>query len=499
VFHTGSFPPNSMNSGDVLLYGLTVKSKDSAGINLPNVTGDIGLVAVHTDDNALDGAFLRAASDISMAGVTAHRNGGDGVDGVAAMGECLLFNASAGGNKANGIVLTCHDTVDVFSLSLGDSPLLPLGEFPDSQFNGNTLVGLAATSTDGSVVLSNSLLLTGSDGPPVQANDNKALGLDLDGDEGVTLVGVRADRNASGIAVQSADSVVAIAVSANDNKTGTGFSAVTTTAGIDFPFPAVGLLVVSATASGNAALGFDLTDTMGNIAVLNSAAVKNQNDGVRLSPKPGGTSFVEGSVLCENTTGGLRQTVNASVAAEGNWWGSVTGPTHPGNPGGTGNAVIDGSNGGSGTVDFLPFIDTITPLVPSDASLKQATEVAFQFSGGNGTVFLGLPPLFSLFGGFIPPDPPFALTTDNGVLIDEDESAATVHTTVNAPQGVLRVRLKASALGPATLTLDGPCGLDAVATLTIGRLNGAPVLSLGALGALAALLALAGGRRLSRR
>ncbi len=36
--------------------------------------------------------------------------------------------------------------------------------------------------------------------------------------------------------------------------------------------------------------------------------------------------------------------------------GDASGPTHPSNPTGTGQKVIDGLSGGSGTVDFTPFL-----------------------------------------------------------------------------------------------------------------------------------------------
>ncbi len=41
------------------------------------------------------------------------------------------------------------------------------------------------------------------------------------------------------------------------------------------------------------------------------------------------------------------ETINADL----NWWGKATGPTHPSNPGGTGDSVVDDGNG----IDFMPF------------------------------------------------------------------------------------------------------------------------------------------------
>jgi len=43
-----------------------------------------------------------------------------------------------------------------------------------------------------------------------------------------------------------------------------------------------------------------------------------------------------------------------TINAEDNWWGHPTGPTHPNNPGGTGDAVVDDGDG----IDYDPFLTT---------------------------------------------------------------------------------------------------------------------------------------------
>lgn len=56
-----------------------------------------------------------------------------------------------------------------------------------------------------------------------------------------------------------------------------------------------------------------------------------------------------------------------TISAEFNWWGSPTGPTHPNNPGGTGDLVLD--NGPlAGGIDFDPFLTSPaggTPCIPT--------------------------------------------------------------------------------------------------------------------------------------
>jgi hypothetical protein len=51
--------------------------------------------------------------------------------------------------------------------------------------------------------------------------------------------------------------------------------------------------------------------------------------------------------------------------AENNWWGSSTGPTHAGNPGGTGQAIVDLAD----VVDYLPFQTAPIPDTDDDGTL----------------------------------------------------------------------------------------------------------------------------------
>ncbi|MBI2357716.1 MAG: right-handed parallel beta-helix repeat-containing protein [Deltaproteobacteria bacterium] len=61
---------------------------------------------------------------------------------------------------------------------------------------------------------------------------------------------------------------------------------------------------------------------------------------------------------------GARYLGSETIDAEFNWWGSSTGPTHPSNPGGTGDAVVDDGDG----IDFVPFLTSPaggTPCIPT--------------------------------------------------------------------------------------------------------------------------------------
>jgi hypothetical protein len=108
--------------------------------------------------------------------------------------------------------------------------------------------------------------------------------------------------------------------------------------------------------------------------------------------------------------------------------------------GGAGDSVLDTDNGGSGTVNFDPWIDTIDASGdPATATLPST--VAFQFASAGGTAFLG------------EGAGPFEVTTDNGTV---DPSTAFI----NAADGTVEVTLTPDHAGTATVTITGPCGLD---------------------------------------
>jgi pectinesterase len=154
--------------------------------------------------------------------------------------------------------------------------------------------------------------------------------------------------------------------------------------------------------------------------------------------------LVKGSIICGNSSYGLDADETATIGAEGNWWGCTEGPNDPG-------GACDLVSPGPPFVDFTPWIDTITASAPGSVMAGEAAPVTFQFSGGNGAVFLGQGP------GDLHGDPTFVVSTDNGTVVDPGF--------INEPYGVLAASLIAASGGTAMVTLDGPCGLDAVVAL----------------------------------
>lgn len=84
-------------------------------------------------------------------------------------------------------------------------------------------------------------------------------------------------------------------------------------------------------------------------AVVNDSSFTGNAEGVQFTSSSGelhNNSFTgNASFGVRNMTPGF----NPIVHAQNNWWGSATGPTHAGNPGGTGNAVTNG-------VLYTPFL-----------------------------------------------------------------------------------------------------------------------------------------------
>lgn len=69
---------------------------------------------------------------------------------------------------------------------------------------------------------------------------------------------------------------------------------------------------------------------------------------------------------------GARYLGAETINAEFNWWGSPTGPTHPNNPGGAGDSVVDDGNG----IDYVPFRTTPaagTPCIPTPPPAGKVT------------------------------------------------------------------------------------------------------------------------------
>jgi hypothetical protein len=371
------------------------------------------------------------------------------------------------------------------------------GAFPVTTTNDNTGAGIDAQSADDTTIGLPTIADPDLEG--VTSTGNDGAGVMVDSQEEATVFRVKANRNFVGIDIDAGADTFVVDSDASNNDT-RGIVVDST----DADEQAVVVLRVSALQ--NPAFGLGISAPGGGVQVTDSSFVMNGIGVIVSGIGAGMPAQVLGSIICNNTMAGLSLGTNRQLNAEGNWWGDPSGPFHAvNNPTGTGNAVVDGSSGGgAGSVDFTPWIDTVTAAATGPFIAGQPAFVEFQFSGGNGTVFLGDPTGFAIiidvFPGKPGAQPPFTLTTDNGVLIDSDESAATVHEFITEVfTGIVRVRLRAATTGFATVTITGPCNLASAITVEVGQFHGAPLTSVGGLAVLIAALATAGVVVLRRR
>jgi parallel beta-helix repeat protein len=450
AFHT-----SVLHSGDVTIDGFIANSPSSAGI------------------------AIRVNSDVNIRNVTANEADGDGIRVSEAGGYVNITDCTANDNGHQGIhlediaddvtITDCitnnNDNEGIDIVGVGGDVTITRCEADDSQNEH----GMDIEEVGGAVTITDS---TGNDNDMVGII---ILGVGGPGEEGVTgsadagdVTITNCDANRSreneGIYVGGMDGDLTITdctanenaednIDVNDvggNATITRCTANSSDYGDGIEVDEVGgdLTITNCTANGNDANGFELDDVEGTVTI-DACIARDNDDGVEVDDLDEADAIlVNGSIICGNECGLYVTGAPPNVNAEGNWWGCPDGPED-----GACDPICE-DLGRAERVDFDPWIDTITPSAPASVVAGEPAEVTFQFSGGDGTVFLGEGP------GDLRGPAPFTLTTDNGVLVDADETGATVHEFINQPDGVLAVALVADTPGTATVTLTGPCGLE---------------------------------------
>lgn len=508
---------------DIIMTGLTVHSPNDDGVDIIS-GGRLEFNLGTANGNAVSGVMLESVGNgVGAVLSTFNDNGGAGAVLTAGDGTVSMFNCIADRNMLNGFTLTASSSVQVFSFPIVDDPLFA-GVPPGIAARQNMGNGISAISATEAVTVIDFQALSGAlFTPTIILDDNKLNGLVANGDEGVTAVGVQANGNdGSGLRLASALTVTLVSVIANDNQSQgveitasdamvlvgvvakgnvNGIAAASNgTADFDGLFPAFGAVLIATTTDMNMLNGIVLTATGGPIFIFGPTAIANSVVGIQLRPQAGSQSRVTGGIICGNTFGLVLDT-NAQVNAEGNWWGSFTGPFHATkNPGGLGNQVADGTSGaGMGDVDFSPWIDTVTASATGPLNFGSTTPINFQFSGGNGTVFLGVPPdvpFLQFIGGAtnLGPgsQPPFTVSSPDGIITSAVASGPSVPAFVSLPEGIVQVDFTPLKIGPVTALITGPCGLAAALEANAGGSQAAPTLSvLGLFLSLAGLLIVA--------
>ena len=385
----------------------------SESVDLAQAAGDITVVAVDgpgtvTVNGGANPAFHTSvghAGDVTIDGFVLHSNSW-GIHMWFTVGDVEIRNVTASSTGASGIELGPVGNVSISDCTVNDNPLYGIGigvdvddvTIANCTANNNGLGGITVQFPD-EVTITN-----------CTANGNDAGGIGAGWAGDVTITNCTANNNAPvGISAHLAGDVTITNCTANNNDGGLGG--------------------ISASSSGN-------------VTIFGSVAQGNSN-GVRLGPDISSVG-VNGSVICNNNHEGLELLWSGTVDATANWWGC---PNGPGNPG------CDTVDPGTGTVNFDPWIDTVTASGPTSAMAGEATVVTFQFSNAARTVFLGEGP------GHLHGDPTFIVTTDNGTITEGGF--------INAPDGVMEVTLVPDHGGTATVSVDGPCGLDASIVLDV--------------------------------
>jgi hypothetical protein len=149
----------------------------------------------------------------------------------------------------------------------------------------------------------------------------------------------------------------------------------------------IGLTVQNSTIE-RGAVGVEVKGAVSSF-VLNQDAIFGNQTGVLLDDDVVTTAadHVNNAAISGNTVAGLVHNGSGTLDATNDYWGSSTGPTHPDNPGGMGQKIIDSRNGapGSGIVNFTPFLTT-NPLPAPTATT--AGNAAATFSDSNQNVTL---------------------------------------------------------------------------------------------------------------
>lgn len=284
------------------------------------VAGPVWIRDSSFSNNVSNGLRFATATEVEFEDLTADGNGGDGA-GFGVAGPVRIRQSSFSDNKAGGAGggLSFSTATDVV--------------LTDVTADRNAFTG-AIFSVGQTVRVSNSRF----------RNNEAGEGLLFSTATDVDFANVIADGNGDDGASFGIDGDLTVTSSSFSRNTVSGLSFV----------GAASMTLAGVIAEGNSRAGLMGAAQRGR--VTGSRFAGNGTEGVRLDPIPTFGMFqFTCNDIAENTTG-FSLLAAATVDAARNFWGSETGPNHPTNPTGTGNPIIDGANGGFGTVIFQPFL-----------------------------------------------------------------------------------------------------------------------------------------------
>lgn len=316
----------------------------SPGSSVPAGTsvGNINATLMTSTANGNFGIGVFApAGEVSFSQVGANDNTNTGM--IAEASSLFLDSAQLNGNGQGALIDA--GTVELIDVTANDS--LPMPANPP--LDGTGIVVMAG----------NTLMET------VTADNNPTAGLLLVEPEAAvmsdfTILSSQFDGNEFGIATISdyPMDIELVDVGVTNNLTS------------GMALTDIGLGRMTGVTAENNPLGM-LLNVLGQLEIETSEVSAN-TAGLHLIVGPSATARIGCSNIFNNTDAGLELVDGDAVDARSNFWGDATGPSHPDNPPGTGDAVLDSATGHSGTVDYSGF-------------LTQAATQADCLEGGSGT------------------------------------------------------------------------------------------------------------------
>jgi hypothetical protein len=142
-------------------------------------------------------------------------------------------------------------------------------------------------------------------------------------------------------------------------------------------------------------IGMDL-NVSGQL-LIETANVEANITGVRMEVEQNQFASITCSNFSGNTLAGVELALGTNLPANANYWGTGSGPTHPDNPGGNGDVVLDSATGSAGTVDYSGFLSQAATAADCPQQIADAVPVPALSMQGLGMLFIGL----MLTGGFV--------------------------------------------------------------------------------------------------
>ncbi len=313
-------------------------------------TGSFGLHALTATPGTLPTFVGGSNTSMQITQVSANRNGNLGLGAFATEGTASVMQASADDNLGGGLILQAPSLVlqdshvrgNLFGMAvIATQAELSMVSADDSVTGANLPVegsGIAITAAEASL-------------DQVQASNNAFAGLLL------AWINMPAQiiphyTVANGLFTGNDQGIAAV----SDGLVDVDLQAVTSSnnlaAGINLPV--LSRASMADTTVSNSPIGMLLN--VAQQAVVETAQVAANDTGMYMVVQPGAAARVSCSNFNGNPTVGLQLAQGAAVDARANYWGAISGPTHPGNPGGSGDAVGDAATGDAGSVDYSGFL-----------------------------------------------------------------------------------------------------------------------------------------------